>query len=238
MAFLSEKAKVLILGTFHMSEYVGLSSPRRQAEIEELVAILARFRPTKIAVEMVPEDGMFINEKFREYKKGTYQLGMNEIFQVGFRLGVKLQHEQIYPTDWMGESEMDYKELERWAQENQPKLLEEIFAGFTVPGLTDNKSIVDYYKELNEPAWLAQLHKMYVNMARIGGNHQYIGMKWLSFWYKRNLIMFANVTHLIESEAERILFIVGGSHATIVTKFLEESGICEIVQPLDILCYS
>jgi len=60
-------------------------------------------------------------------------------------------------------------------------------------------------------------------------------MNWLSWWYKRNLIMFGNLTRLINSEEERILFIVGGSHSTIVTNFIEESEVCEVVQPLSYL---
>jgi hypothetical protein len=177
---------------------------------------------------MIPEDSEFINGKFREYKLGTYTLEMNEIYQVGFRLGVRFGHERIYPTDWMDESEMDYGEMESWAKKYQPELLNEIYEEFKIPELTECKSIVDYYKELNEPSWLNKLHKMYVNMARIGDLNNYIGMKWLSWWYKRNLIMFANLTRLIDSEKERILFIVGGSHLTIVSKFLEESETCEV----------
>ncbi|MED3550211.1 DUF5694 domain-containing protein [Cytobacillus praedii] len=230
-----EKAKVLVLGTFHMFEHEGLNSEKRQTEIQELVSKLAEFQPTKIAVEMIPEDSEFVNEKYKQYKLATYKLEMNEIFQVGFRLGLRMGHEQIYPTDWMGESEMDYSEVESWAKENQPELLNEIYKEFIIPELTDSKSILDYYKELNNPSWLNMLHKMYVNVARIGDFNNYIGMKWLSWWYKRNLIMFANLTRLIDSEEERILFIVGGSHSTIVHKFLEESEICEVIQPLSYL---
>lgn len=231
----SEKAKVLVLGTFHMFEHEGLNSLKRQAEIDALVSKLTNFKPTKIAVEMVPENSEFINAKYRQYQSGTYQLEMNEIYQIGFRLGLRLGHDRIYPTDWMGESEMGYGEMESWAKENQPDLLNEIYEELIIPELTDSKSIVDYYKELNDPSWLNKLHKMYVNVARIGDVNNYIGVKWLSWWYKRNLIMFANLTRLIDSEKERILFLVGSSHATIINKFLEESETCEVVQPLSFL---
>nr|WP_246880489.1 DUF5694 domain-containing protein [Sporosarcina sp. 6E9] len=218
-----------------MSEHEGLYAEKRQVEIEELVSKLAGFKPTKIAVEMVPEDGEFYNEKYKQYKLGTYELEMNEIYQVGFRLGLKLGHNWIYPTDWMGEAEMEYGEVEKWAQDNQPELLSEIYQGLSILELTESKSIVDYYQELNEPSWLNMLHRMYVNMARIGDVNNNIGMKWLSWWYKRNLIMFANLTRLIDSEEESILFLVGSSHSTIVNKFLEESEICEVVRPLNYL---
>lgn len=227
-----DKAKVLVLGSFHMFEHEGLDSDERQREIENLVAKLEKFKPTKIAVEMTPEDSADTNESYKKYKAGIGKLTINEIDQVGFRLALKMGHEQIYPTDWMGESEIGYGDLEQWAKDHQPDYLAELYQGFDFPNLTDDKTVLDYYKELNSPALINLLHKIYVNVARIGESTNYVGITWLSWWYKRNLIMFANLTRLMESKDERILFIVGGSHSSIVTKFLEESEVCEIVSPL------
>ena len=226
------KAKVLILGTFHMNEYEELTCEKRQNEIIELVAKLANFKPTKIAVEMVAEEHNSLNEKYKKYKLRKYNLELNEIYQVGFCLGLERGHEEIYPIDWMGKADMNYGEVEEWAKENQPELLTEIYEELYMPELTESKTILDYYKELNDPSLLNRLHKVYVNVSRIGEVNNYIGMSWLSWWYKRNLIMFANLTRLIDSEEEHILFIVGGSHSTIVNKFIEESEVCEIVNPL------
>ena len=218
-----------------MSEHEGLNSERRQSEIEALVSKLANFKPTKIAVEMVPGDSEYCNDKYKQYKLGTYQLEMNEIYQVAFRLGLEMGHEQIYPTDWMGKADMGYGEMESWAKENQPELLNEIYEGVGFPELSEDKSILDYYKELNSPDLINKLHKLYINIGRIGDLHNNVGINWLSWWYKRNLIMFANLTRLIDSEEERILFIVGISHTSIVNKFLEESETCEVVQSLSYL---
>jgi hypothetical protein len=44
----TEKAKILVLGTFHMFEHEGLNSLKRQTEIEELVTKLAKFEPTRL----------------------------------------------------------------------------------------------------------------------------------------------------------------------------------------------
>lgn len=159
-----------------MSEHKGLYSEKRQTDIKELVSELEKFKPTKIAVEMVPEDGEYYNGKYKQYKLGICKLEMNEIFQVGFRLGLKLAHEQIYPTDWMDNADMDYGEVVSWAKENQTELLKEIYEGLVAPELTDDKSIIDYYKELNDPCFLNKLHKMYVNIARIGDVNNNIGM--------------------------------------------------------------
>lgn len=39
----------------------------------------------------------------------------------------------------------------------------------------------------------------------------------------------------METDKERIIFIVGASHISIVAKFLEESGLCEVVDTLSYL---
>ncbi|SDN12323.1 hypothetical protein SAMN05518871_103354 [Psychrobacillus sp. OK028] len=229
------KAQVLVLGTFHMNDYAELHAQKRQDEIEEVITNLVNFKPTKIAVEMVVEKNIDLKNKYKQYISGEYTLEMNEIYQVGFRIASRLGHEQLYAVDWMGEAEMDYVEVEKWLKENQPELFKEIFDGLYLPELTSNKSVLAYYRELNEPFWLNQLHKLYLNMARIGDFDNYIGMKWLSWWYKRNLIIYSNLSRIANSKEERILLIVGSSHSSIITKFLEESEAFEIVKPLDYL---
>lgn len=72
-------------------------------------------------------------------------------------------------------------------------------------------------------------------MSRIGNFDNYIGMEWLSWWYKRNLIIYSNLTRIVNSEDERILLIVDSSHISIITKFLEESEAFTIANPLDYL---
>ncbi|WOV85617.1 DUF5694 domain-containing protein [Sporosarcina jeotgali] len=231
-----EKAEILILGSFHMSEIEGLDTHQRQMEIEELVSKIGNFKPTKIAVEMEPKESKTCNELYKRYQSGSFSLPINEIYQVGFRLGVELKHNEIYPTDWMGTEDMSFGEVQSWAEEHQSEMLKEILAGVEdIPVWTEDKTVLGYYRELNEPAFLDLLHKVHLNIARIGEVDHYVGINWLSWWYKRNLIMFSNLSRLIESKEERILFIVGIGHSSIVTKFIEESELCEVVKPLHYL---
>lgn len=233
----NSKPKVLILGTFHMAEEGGeaLFEVKRQAEIQGVVEKLTRFQPTKIALEWVVEQSASLNEEYEQYKVGNFPLKMNEIYQIGFRLGEGLQHTKVFPIDWMGEADKDYSEIDAWMRANQPQLANELFEGLKFPVLTEDKTIIDYYKELNEPNLYNQLHTMYINLARVGHFNKYIGIDWLSWWYKRNLILFSNLTRLMETDKERIIFIVGVSHVSIVAKFLEESGLCEVVDTLSYL---
>jgi len=105
------RAEILILGTYHMAnpgrDVFNMSAddvlaPKRQAEIGELLEVLKRFKPTKIAIEStVYEDRRL--KQYAEYLAGVYTLTANEIEQVGFRLAKELGQKAIYPVDYDGE---------------------------------------------------------------------------------------------------------------------------------------
>ncbi|WP_036770557.1 DUF5694 domain-containing protein [Pontibacillus halophilus] len=226
--------EVLVLGSFHMNEQEGLQTDQRQEEIQEVVGRLLTFKPTKVAVEVEARHDERLNELYGMYRAGGYKLPNNEIDQLGFRIADRLNHSKLYAVDWMGGDEEDknFDSVYNWVKEHQPDLFSEIFKGYELPALTEEKSILDYYKELNDPTWLRQIHSTYVNMARIGEVDNYIGMKWLTWWYRRNLILFSNLARHLSQENERILFIVGLSHSEIISNFLKESGCCKVVSPL------
>jgi hypothetical protein len=132
--------------------------------------------------------------------------------------------------DGTNEDEKDFGKVYNWANEKQPIIFKEIFEELsTAPVLTNEKSVLDYYQELNEPLLLSKLHKMYVNMARIGTIDNYVGMEWLSWWYKRNLILYSNISRIINSSEDRVLLIIGASHCSIISNFLEESNCCSVI---------
>ena len=89
-----KKAKVMLLGTYHFGnpnlDYLKSSvddhlSPKRQAEIEEVAAAIAKFKPTKIAVEAV--DGVSkVPQHYLDYVQGSYTLSADERDQLGMRV--------------------------------------------------------------------------------------------------------------------------------------------------------
>src|SRR5688572_23012459 len=92
------RAEILVLGTYHMnnpgrdiynSKVDDVLAPKRQAEMAQLIEVLERFQPTKIAVERNAGDER-IKKDYAAYLAGTHELTRNEIEQVGFRLAKKL----------------------------------------------------------------------------------------------------------------------------------------------------
>jgi hypothetical protein len=206
-------------------------SVKRQQEILEVVELLEKFKPTKIAVEVERQKNGTINEKYKQYLAGKYELERSEVYQLGFRIAAALHHEEIFCIDWMGQGgTRSIGEVYEWAKVNQPELFASLFGWIQNSHLKEKeyKSILDMFRDCNEPTYLKQNHIMNLNMARIKSLDDYIGMDWLIWWYKRNLIMFSNLSDLATSIDDRILFIVGGGHVEILSNFLKESGLFEV----------
>ncbi|MCM3638743.1 DUF5694 domain-containing protein [Sporosarcina luteola] len=234
------KPTIMILGTFHMGstldmieiEKDSMLSVQRQKEIKEVVDRLKDFKPTKIALEVEKKRNGTLNEEFTGFLKGDYHLMENEIDQIEYRLAKQMGHQEVYAVDWMeqGALQRESSEVAEWAKEHQPKLYEELFGPlYRLELTTVGKSVNDLLLYYNQPEVVEQLHRSYVNMARIKDTKQYVGMDWLIWWYQRNLILFSNLSDLVTTPDDRILFIVGGSHVRIVENFVKESGLFETV---------
>ena len=83
---------VMIVGGYHMSNpghdlhdvhADDVLAPRRQKEIVAITNALARFHPTKVAVEW---DAPVVAERYPKYLAGTLPPSRNEVVQLGFRL--------------------------------------------------------------------------------------------------------------------------------------------------------
>lgn len=249
MPVINKKPKILLLGTIHMrpttdlftTELDDLLSAKRQQEILDVVERVKKFRPTKVALEVEHKKNDSINEQYLQYRNGNFELPVSEVYQVGFRIASDLIHEQVHCIDWMekGAGTKGVGEVYEWAKEHQPELFEEIFGWLHRSG-NDNtsvscKSILDMYRDCNEPSGVKQHHTMNINIARIGDRNNYVGMEWLTWWYQRNLILFSNLARLADSSDDRIMLIIGSAHTQILTRFIEESGLFELVNPLDYL---
>jgi hypothetical protein len=103
------RAELLLVGVFHFQDpgqdaykpkfSLDIKSAQRQHEVENVVEQLAEFRPTKVAVEATPDQQPRLDSLYSRYLAGTYQLGANETYQLGFRLAKRLGHSRVYAAD-------------------------------------------------------------------------------------------------------------------------------------------
>lgn len=77
------KTKVMILGSFHFNqegiEYLDILSNKRQKEVLEIVESINKFKPTKVAVEWLPEYVDLLDQKYQKF----YEDGIIDVRNVG-----------------------------------------------------------------------------------------------------------------------------------------------------------
>lgn len=233
-------ATAMVVGTFHMqptddmfhTEVDDLLGPKRQAEIRECVERLKHFRPTKVAVEVIVDEQEALGRQYRDYVAGTLELATNEVHQLGFRVAAELGHPQVHAVDWMEwRGSRGVGDVFQWAKKHQPSLFAELWRAVEAeqksigPGTA---TIIELLRQCNDPDAVAQSHKLYMNIARVGDGRDYVGIDWLRWWYERNLIIFANVARLVESPNDRILLLIGAAHVHLLSRFMEESGLFHV----------
>jgi hypothetical protein len=241
-----QPAQVLVLGTYHFAnpgldvvktEVADVLSDEKQAEIQAVVDVLARFRPTRIAVEQMPASATELDDQYQAYCKGEQELTRNEIQQLGFRLAANLKHPRLYPIDHGGEFPFDA--VLAFAQKNDP----EFVAFFTkeVARITDEsnrlqreKTVGEILRWNNEAKTLARGHGAYMYFARVGAGDTNVGAELVAKWYERNIHIFANIQHLAEP-GERILVIIGAGHAPILRELITSDPKMQLVETLEYL---
>ena len=253
------KPTVMILGTYHMDnpeadavnfEADDVLTAKRQRELQQLIEQLARFNPTKIAVEADTSLDAEVNAEYQDYLNGVYQPGRSEGDQVSFPLAQKMQHPKIYCVDWFQRAnEEETVDVEVFAKtHNQSGLLEKADAMVqamakepltTLTEIQKTGSVIDILRFLNREETLRVLHEINTlpqfTLAQIGVADQYVGLDWLLDWYERNLKIFVNLTRITESINERVLLMIGAGHVFLVQQFLEDSGDYIIESPLKYL---
>jgi hypothetical protein len=105
------RSEVLVLGTYHMPnpgrdlhnmQADNVLSPKRQQEIAQLIEVLKKFQPTKIAIE-AEFGSQHVDHEYSDYLAGKYTLSPNEIDQIGYRLAKELGHRAVYAVDADGD---------------------------------------------------------------------------------------------------------------------------------------
>jgi hypothetical protein len=218
------RAEVLVLGVYHMANpgrdifnmnADDVLAPRRQAEIAQLVEVLKRFHPTKIAVEREVGDDR-VPKDYADYVAGTHELTRNEIEQIGFRLAKELGHKTVYPVDADGEFPwqrvVDYAKASGRSRELDA-IMGEVGAMVKAQDqyLTSH-TVLETLLYMNADAKVAEDVGYYYREAHFGEPGDWAGADLVADWFRRNMRIFGNVTQLVDSPKERVLAIFGAGH--------------------------
>jgi hypothetical protein len=218
------RPEILILGTYHMAnpgrdihnmEADDVLSATRQREMAELLDVLKRFRPTKIAIESQVMSRQR-PEQYAEYLAGTYTLTRNEIDQIGFRLAKELGHQAIYPVDEDGE--FPYYRVLNYAKANGLEAKFDSIEAITASqverqgAFLRSHTVLETLERMNADSAVAEAVAGYYRFVPFGEPYEYAGPDLVARWFERNIRIYRNIHALITSPNDRILVIYGAGH--------------------------
>lgn len=242
----SDRARVLVLGTYHFAnpgldvvqiEVADVLSEAKQSEVRAIVEALARFRPTKVAVEAVPASAPRLDSLYDAYRRGEHALSRNETEQLGYRLAARFEHPRVHPIDHRGEfpfeAVMEYAQVHdsgfvAFVTEATARIEEEMNRR------QREDTLAEILRWMNEPTKLARDHWVYMRFSRVGAGEAYVGAELLSRWYERNIHIFANLQRIAKPD-DRVLVIIGGGHAPILRELIASDPEMSLVDPLEYL---
>lgn len=221
----SARSEVLVLGVYHManpgSDVVNVEAddvlaPRRQAEIAELIEVLEKFEPTKIAVEKAFHDGDDLASLYNDYLTGEHRLTRNERQQIGFRLAKELEHATLYAVDADGEYPFprlqDYAQARGHAEEFEALMDRFEQEARAWDAYLASHTVLEALLYLNSDDYAARRLASDYAMAHLGEPWNWAGPDLVSDWFRRNMRIYSNVLHLVDSPEERVLVIFGAGH--------------------------
>lgn len=245
--------EVLLVGSFHFAYYgldahvtkeedeVNVLLPERQAQLRELVAYIAKFKPTKIAVEGGRNSG-YILRRYEEYLEDSTSLRANEMDQIGFRLMKQFELDTLYGVNDYGISRdlYDHKDsavyrplidsvYKDWDFSNDEAISQRYDKLLELDDkINKENTLLDYFKHMNSDKSIDRDFGAYL----VGDfkNGSYEGADALAMhWYSRNLRIFRNIQNITEPE-DRLLVIFGAGHMSILKNLFQCSPEYELIR--------
>lgn len=240
-----KKTEVLTLGSFHFAfrnldliktsteDQIDVLEAKYQKEIEDIVARLAKFEPTIIAIERDPDKQAKYDSLYNQYLSGKYNLARDEEQQIGFRLAKMMKLKTLYCVNAWGR---DYEVLDSVLEgkdsiENKKfmsyfnKYADTVKQYFPKP-IFKTKGIRAELIQKNDRnnirsdmgTYLLGIFKYETN------NNEFFGPDFVTgWWFNRNLRIFRNIQKIDAKPTDRILVIFGAGHMTLLNSFFEAS---------------
>ncbi|MEO5867873.1 MAG: DUF5694 domain-containing protein [Sphingomonas sp.] len=246
-----ERPRLMIVGSAHLANnnrdianihIDDVTTPERQREINTLVASLARYKPTRIAIEWPSRDQAGLDKRYADYRAGRLKVTSNERDQVALRLAALLGLAQVDAIDWNEDppgKEADYDFVTWAAAHGQSDRVEQLRkrgqadADATAARMRCT-SVTDWFRALNTPEARERFNRIYYDYAVIGDEQAAPGATWVGNWYTRNLRIFGQLVRTAQP-TDRILVLYGAGHSYLLDQDARQSGAFTLTDPLPFL---
>lgn len=253
----NDKIKVLNFGTFHFGYTPDANktefdekSEKSQQEIREISKMIAKFKPTIICIENLPQYNDEINKAYQEFLNNPERLNSNygESSMIGFDVGRLSGVTKIYGID----NHMGYNYSVGDFIENSPEytnsidpktylqLTNEPFKDY--PELAkreanyDNLSLLEKLKLINEPLHLDySINTNADKLLYVGIDDGFEGADNAALFYHRNMKIYSNLNRIPMTKDDRVFILMGAAHTAFLREFIRRSPKFEMVNTLDYL---
>jgi hypothetical protein len=238
--------EVMILGTYHMDnpgqDIHNLKADdvlvdKRQRELADVAGGLAKFKPTKVAVESPVDNGAPAKvAKYHDYLDGKMADSRNEVVQVGFRLAKVMKLPEVYGIDVDGD--FPFEAVQKFAEDGHPQLAKQL-AGLGVEvermlkGLDDTLkagTVSQGLRYMNDPKRIAEGNAFYSTLLLYGAGNDQPGAALLTAWEGRNNQICARLMQLAEPN-DRIVVLYGSGHAFLLRRCVQDMPGFKLVEP-------
>jgi hypothetical protein len=257
---LAQKIKVYLVGTFHFDGSAGdvykttredMKTPENQRQLDDLVRRLAKASPDRVFVEWTPEKQGYVDTTYQLYLHNEFELGNNEVYQVGYRLGKLLNQEHIYCADAGGDFDYDslvsyaaqHHQTDMLADLNHPKdsvarlISARIGAIYSYYQSPSGHTLTDVIISNNTPEVIASGADLYnLVYARVGEGQDYPGADLASDFYRRNMRIYTNILRQTDVAHDRaILVYIGSGHVSFLKEIFSSSLLFEVEDVVSLL---
>jgi len=185
-----------------------------------------------------------VDTTYQLYLRNEFDLGNNEVYQAGYRLGRRLQHQHIYCADAGGG--FDYDSLVAYAaQHHQTEILTDlnhpkdstarlisarIGAIYSYYQSPPGHTLTDIIISNNTPEVIASGADLYnLVYARVGEGQEYPGADLTSDFYMRNMRIYTNILRQIDIAHDKaILVYIGSGHVSFLKQIFSSSLLFEV----------
>ncbi|MGE5624157.1 MAG: DUF5694 domain-containing protein [Bacillota bacterium] len=235
------RIQILLVGVDHLGKKHDVhNSPnidpmtlQHQAEIQEVIGRIARFKPTKVMVERDFKDEKTTAE-YQQYLQGKFSLGPNEVYQYGFRLAALSHDPAIYCIDTIQDFPFDYEGMTASADKHGQKPVLDAGEAELAPylkqldDLTLHGTVGDVLRYVNDPKAFAMNGGWYLFAARVGADADYAGADLVSIWYARNVHIYANILRQV-APGDRVVIFIGAGHVPSLRWLIQQSPDLDLV---------
>ncbi|WP_139062527.1 DUF5694 domain-containing protein [Aquimarina megaterium] len=239
-----QKPVISVLGMMHLHnpgadevnmDMGNIHSNKRQAELKELINLIAKFKPTKIAIESSLGEILWSQIYYTKYLNGVLEKEISEedkwrmsseTVQVSYPLAKQMGHNKLYPID--AHTEFDTAPVIVYAEQNNQDVQLAEFKALISSMQKDVESISkgsvldivrfanseDFDKNYNQKFYLKHL-------ISFGKGDNYMGTDVVAKWYDRNLKIFTNLNRIVAPK-DRVLVIYGAGHKDILVDLIKD----------------